>query len=114
MTNITTIILICDGSEAYAADGSDRPGPIVLIQDWLRQNGWPELEKLKGSAPMASSADIWAHDFNRMGEDARKFADFVLSLEWGFPESVVLTVQPEEGDSLVLRPSFEPSSIWRN
>ena len=113
MTTVTTIVLVCDSSEAYAADGSIEPGPILLAQAWLDERGWGALSLLKGAGPYAASVDIWASDFNRIGGDAKSFGDYVASLEWSFPESVVLTVQPEEGDTLVFRPLFAPSDIWR-
>jgi hypothetical protein len=111
---ITTILLNCDSVEVYALDGSDTPGPLLKAQAWLADRGWPKLTPLQEGGVNAPSVGVWASDFNRMGDEATAFADYVVSLPWSFPESVLLVLHPEEGDARVYRPEFTPSDIWRN
>ncbi len=110
---VTIIFLNCESCEVHALDGSDAPGPLLKAQNWLADRGWPKLSPLQGGGVNAPSVDVWASDFNRMGDEATAFADYVVSLPWSFPESVILIIHPEEGDARVYRPEFAPSDIWR-
>jgi len=113
MTLITTVILVCDACEALSLDGGEA-GPLLSLQAWLREHcDGQALTLLGAEGPSAPSANIWASDFSRMGVDAIALADYAMSLVWNFPESVVLMIQPEEGDTRTFRPSFTPSDIWR-
>lgn len=47
--------------------------------------------------------NIGVAGYNWFDED--EFAAFVLSVDWNWPENVVLTIQPEEGETRVWRPA---------
>lgn len=48
---------------------------------------------------------VYGAGYNYFSSVEDEFAAFIISLEWGDPENVVLIIQPENGPTKVYRPS---------
>ena len=103
VTAVTLIISVLDGS----CNDTDDPGPCVLeMNEWLGQERFLPLVEVTdhygGSKhPQCLTYGAGFHGFPNPTE----FAEFVCSREWDQPENVVLIIQPEEGETVVYRPS---------
>ena len=86
--------------------------PIAEIRQWLSEHhhGTSLVEVTDhaggGKDPQY---ECWLAGVDYMSDE---FAKFVVSRRWTMPESVVLTLQPEEGDTRVFRPAFVEGA-WR-
>ena len=87
--------------------------PIAEIQQWLsKHHHGASLVEVADHAGGSKHPQYECRlaGVNCMSED--EFAKFVMSRRWNRPESVVLTLQPEEGNTRVFRPAFIEGA-WR-
>lgn len=99
MSVVTGIMLICSVAE-------ENEPPIAEVQAWLaeRLNGQQlnDVSDHTGGSKHPQFLALGA-GINYFLDD-NEFAAFVLSREWRSPENVVLTMQPEDGETRVFRP----------
>lgn len=97
MSVVTGIMLLTSVSDDDA---------IAEVQAWM-------AEHLRGQQlkDVSDGAGGWKHpQFNALSAgingfvEEDEFAAFVLSRDWWHPESVILCLQPEEGETRVFRP----------
>lgn len=89
-------------------DEAGEDGEVVLfekINKWLAEKGPFKLCRVESNFGGGKHPQMFVAGggFNYFPED--EFAAFVLGLPWHNPESVVLVMQPEEGETRVFRPA---------
>lgn len=87
--------------------------PIAEIQQWLseRHQGTNLVEVADhAGGSKHPQCECWLAGVNYLAED--EFGKFVVLRRWNMRESVVLMLQPEEGDTRLLRPAFLEGA-WR-
>ena len=77
---------------------------------WLVERGYAALARVERHASGTKHPQIWigCAGLNHFRHREDEFAAFVLGLDWVSMENVVLTIQPEEGDTRVWRSMVVP------
>lgn len=104
MSNVTGIMLlacVCD-EDKQALDE---------VQEWLRERGRTPLadvsDRTNGPKHPQYIAMLGAGHRQWPDDEVAEFVRFVLSRDWYVPECLILTMKPEDGRTLVFRPSAE-------
>ncbi len=109
MSVVSGVVLICtvgeDGMDADPDEGGD-PWKLREINNWLAENKVAGTGLEDQSEATAGGKHpqfyLFGAGFNYFPEN--EFADFVMGLQWDFPENVVLIIEPEDGATRVWRP----------
>jgi len=93
MSVVTGIMLVTTDDET-----------VEQVQAWLEADDWGRLVDVSNHAGGSKHPEFsaWCAGFNFFDND--EFVEFVMSLDWRFPEDTVLIVSPQEGPIAVHRP----------
>lgn len=103
MSSVTGFVLVCSGSEGmeWAESG---PGNLARINAWLGERRFAPIVDLADKYAVGSKHPqlyLFAAGYNYFPED--EFITFFRVLRWNMPECCLLLLQPEEGETRVVR-----------
>ncbi|MGH7947335.1 MAG: hypothetical protein ACREF9_20370 [Opitutaceae bacterium] len=108
MSVVTGFVLICSvGEDLERAEAP--PGNLARINEWLCHRGFSALVDLAEGHAVGNKHPqlfLYSAGYNDFPED--EFIAFFHTLMWETPERCVLVLQPEEGETRVVRP--EPAA----
>ena len=104
MSVVSSVILQMSVCEcAFEGELEIRPG-LVELTAWLEIRGFQPLAELQErmSGSKHPQTYVFGAGYNHFPED--EFAGFIMGMKWGYPENVVLVIQPEDGRTRIWRP----------
>lgn len=104
MSAVTNVVLCT--SVVEAPGDSSKLGPNWdRVQAWLVERMFDRLSIIEEAMASTKAAEmlVGAKVYNHFPYE--EFITFVRALPWEEPSNVVLVVQPQEGETLVFRPS---------
>jgi hypothetical protein len=105
MSVVTGFVLICSSTE-ITEWAEAPPGNIARINSWLEGHGFASIVDLAEKHAVGSKhpqLNLYAAGYNHFPEDA--FIEFFHTLLWDAPNRCVLSLQPEDGDTRIIRPA---------
>lgn len=105
MSVVTSILLTVSSTESGFDPEVNDIGKICRINNFIRSHGKSDLHFLTPHMCNGKHPQTLTHGggYNNFPNDA--FINFVAGIDWDDPENVVLVLQPEEGATIVWRPS---------